>query len=149
MALDELISSAPATTRRKFVGTGVKIAYAAPVIAASFKIGVAEAAVVSGVAQCTDFNCGGGQFCNGAVHCDTFNRLSCICSHSVDNVPFCGDWCFSCGGGTGAGCTSDSQCAPGSYCSDTCCGTFCISSTCGSEGPIANEAGAVDPATGL
>ena len=39
MALDELISSAPATTRRKFVGTGVKIAYAAPVIAASFKIG--------------------------------------------------------------------------------------------------------------
>ena len=149
MALEELVTAG--TTRRRFVGTGAKLAYTAPLIAASFKMSAqaAGAVVVSGVGGCTTFNCGSPEFCSDDYFCDSFGRYSCICSHSVDGVPFCGDWCFACGGGTGFGCDADSDCASGWHCTTTCCGNYCVG-PCGVEGPVADVVGAdevaADPA---
>jgi len=65
-------------SRRRIVGTGVKVAYAAPVIAASFKLGSASVAAVSG--ECAATLCGDSTTCGGST--------SCYC-RAVDGTTIC------------------------------------------------------------
>jgi len=114
---------ASATTRRTIVKTGAKLAYAAPVLAASFRLSQmgAMAAVISGkcppnlICNEREAPCGKDAFgvCSNVV---SVNPASCICGN---------DAC-------GPDCTTDGDCqtyAPGSICQapDTgCCGQTCI-----------------------
>jgi len=110
------------TTRRTVVKTGVKLAYAAPLVGASMKLGDHSASAVS------TFTCPPNLVC-GVVQAPCGSDVSGVCS-SVRGVEatscICGnDVC-------GPACSTDADCqshAPGSICQAPgtgCCGQACI-----------------------
>jgi hypothetical protein len=56
-------------TRRRIIGTGAKLAYAAPLVAASFKVSKAAAQVVSG--ECIAGTCSAPTICGDRCACRT------------------------------------------------------------------------------
>ena len=113
-------------TRRRVVGTGVKLAYAAPVVAASFKLNAASAQTVS--VACDAGQCNDPHICGGDGTCacrDVSQTTACL------QDEFCGDT---------ATCTDDSGC-PGGWCflaSDNCCEdgkNYCVF-PCGVHPPV-------------
>jgi hypothetical protein len=124
MALGELVDKIDApTTRRTVVKTGVKLAYAAPLVAGTIKL-----SAMSAGAQRVSVVCPPNLVC-GVVPAPCGEDASGVCSSvkSVDvNSCICGnDLC-------GPGCTTDADCqtyAPGSICQAPgtgCCQQACI-----------------------
>lgn len=113
---DELIRerSAAGVTRRSVVGTGVKLTYAAPALAASYKLGASSGSALS--AECTPSNCGDLLTCGESSSCycrDVNGTVICLqnrlCANPKSKV-----------------CTSSSDCTdlPGGKCVDSvsnCC----------------------------
>ena len=98
------------TTRRAVVKTGAKLAYAAPLVAASFKLtGRGAAAAVS------QLDCG-QDVCNDGFPgtCAGQDDPTCFCFTKVDGTSACGGY------GSCAACDSDDDCTeltgPGSIC---------------------------------
>jgi len=123
MPIEELTDQlATSTTRRTIVKTGAKLAYAAPIVAATMKLsaGGAAAAVSDGGNQaCNTFVCGNGP-----------------CASRPDIQPFADCFCFEVAETPGQGvclsnfpcagtqiCTASSECNLGETCVvNTCCG---------------------------
>jgi hypothetical protein len=107
-----------ATTRRTIVKTGVKLAYTAPIVAASFKLrnASAQAAMSGGGNQpCQTFVCGNGPCAErGDIDCFCFELTEdpgkglCLSDFLCDSVSPCD---------TTADCPSGSTCV-----TNTCCG---------------------------
>jgi hypothetical protein len=149
MAVEELSAQlAKETSRRTVVKTGAKLAYAAPIVAASFKLSArgAGAATVSGEpgSGCSgDFVCG-----NAPTACGTDNRGfgdTCYCFASTENTGVCGANICITPSGT---CASSDQCPDGSFCSvNTCCGDGACIPRCGDvSGDSFDSVGAGNPA---
>jgi hypothetical protein len=108
-------------TRRQVIRTGVKIAYAAPVVAATMRLGGQGASAAS-------FECPPNLVC-GVQQQPCGNDDSGVCS-SVRSVQ--ANSCICGNDDCGPGCTSDADCqsyAPGSICQAPgtgCCGQVCI-----------------------
>jgi hypothetical protein len=139
--IDGLIdqSLATNTTRRTVVKTGVKIAYAAPIVAASFKLSAHGAsAAVSGNGDCfgSDKACQGDPnftFCQTDVYCATFGRPACICSKDTEGNFSCSDTCnFT------NTCTTSKDCS-GNYVCKPYCGVNLCSAPCGEAGASMTE----------
>ena len=79
MSLDELTQQVEdhRTTRRLIVKTGAKLSYAAPLVAATFKLGTLDAS-----AQAVSPDCP----CDPAADCK--GNPECFCVTSYTNVPF-------------------------------------------------------------
>jgi hypothetical protein len=115
---------ATTTTRRTIVKTGAKLAYAAPLVAASFKLSAGRAgaqAVSRGNCPCLTLNC--GTAVPGTI---------CGCLESTEGHQFCSND-FGCG--TTDPCDSTDDCPSGFFCqanSDCAgsCGAVCVPS-CG------------------
>ena len=104
------------TTRRTVVKTGAKLAYAAPILAASFKLSGRSALAVSGLDCGTPTRCGAPSFGS----CPN----NCFCASNADG----GEDCVI--GGVPAGglvtCSSGAGCQPGQVCvTNTCFGSVC------------------------
>jgi hypothetical protein len=109
-------------TRRTIVKTGVKLAYAAPVLAASFRLSQMGVGAVS------------GKVCPPNLICDE-RRADCgndddgVCSNVVSIDP---NSCICGNDACGPDCSTDADCqdyAPGSICQAPgtgCCGQTCI-----------------------
>ena len=124
MPKDEIIDSfaAVTTTRRTIVTTGTKLAYAAPIVAATFKLSTNAAEAVSPNGPCATFVCGNGP----CVVTGQFFDCFCFENVATPGQGTClGD--FPCSGT--ASCTSDADCSGGGTCvTNTCCGAglqFC------------------------
>ena len=112
-----------ATTRRRVLKTGVKLAYAAPLVAATMKVSAhGSLAAVSGFTCPPNLVCGGVQ-----APCGSDASGPCSSVRSVDDVScICGN--DSCG----PTCTTDADCqayAAGAICQAPgtgCCGQACI-----------------------
>lgn len=127
------------TTRRTVVKTGAKLAYAAPIVAASFSLASQRAAAaVSGAnpnpecaaATCTTF-----------VECSSTNA-DCVCTSTSSGGGFCVPGSTSCTvtGDCGAGfsCPADNVCVV-----DTCCGRpVCVPIALNDQCPAGDGAGA-------
>jgi hypothetical protein len=104
------------TTRRKIVTTGAKLAYAAPLVAATATLESGGAGAVSPNGACTTFVCGNGPCV------ETPDGFNCFCfetAESPGNGRCTGN--FFCSEPTG--CTSDADCPGGGTCViNTCCG---------------------------
>jgi hypothetical protein len=125
MSLDELTSRT--TTRRTIVRTGTKLAYAAPLMAASIKLSGAGASadVVSG--SCTAEN----NYCTNAQVGTCGSSPDCICSNTSLGI-FCHHLtcaaCFACSsdadcqaiGLTNATCVPNDDCCGASSCLTPC-----------------------------
>src|SRR5687768_567719 len=114
---------ANSTTRRTIVKTGAKLAYVAPIVAASFKV-----SAINALAQVSPPTCPPNLICNER-EAPCGEDVDGVCSNVVSVDPtscICGN--DSCG----PACETDSDCqtyAPGSICQapDTgCCGQTCI-----------------------
>jgi hypothetical protein len=124
---DELVDRLETgTTRRTVVRSGVKLAYAAPLVAASFKLGthgVAAQAV-------SPRECETGGLCGQPVDC----RGGCFCNSDLDNVIHCGADV-----GCDNPCTSNAECeaifGAGAFCQGgdfaACCGPNICVPPCG------------------
>ena len=118
MALEEITRHLGAsTTRRTVVKTGVKIAYAAPIVAASFKLSTVRASHVSGG-------------CDGVCCADTATFTSCgaggcYCFQTTEGTTAChlgGQSCTLIGP-----CTTSSDCPNGTHCSaESFCPGTCL-----------------------
>jgi hypothetical protein len=108
-------------TRRTVVRTGAKLAYAAPVVAASFRLESSRAlAYLSG--ECSET----GQLCGG-------ENVSCSCTRSSNNSLICANDAYFCDDSTGQSCNSDADCeqliGTGWFCHDASagfCGQICL-----------------------
>ena len=104
------------TTRRIVVKTGAKLAYAAPLVAASFKLTSASVLAVSGFDCGTPSRCGAPSFgnCPGVCACvtDADGGEACVFA----GVPPTG--IVPCA--SGADCAAEQTCVP-----NTCFGTVC------------------------
>jgi len=116
---------ATSTTRRTVVKTGAKLAYAAPVLAASFRLSQMGAmAAVSGNVCPPNLICG-----VQPEECDSPGDDTGVCSQ-VKSVE--ADSCICGNDACGPACSTDADCqkyAPGAICQapDTgCCGQACI-----------------------
>ena len=117
MALEEITRQlGTSTTRRTVVKTGAKIAYAAPIVAASFKLTAMGASAVSGERCQKDAACAGASVCSNGT---------CACFLSDGNTGFCFAREFSCGEFP-VTCTTSATCPPGYACAQTCCGQTCV-----------------------
>ena len=114
MPLEELTTRI--TTRRTITKTGVKLAYAAPVLAASMRLSAGGAGAVSPGGTCFTFTCGQTTPCF-----DQPAGFDCWCFETVEN-PGVGKCVsdFFCGGPT---CASDADCGGGTCVTNTCCGS--------------------------
>jgi hypothetical protein len=113
------------TTRRAVVKTGVKLAYAVPLVAASFKLRSTGAGAVSDGESCgTPTRCGAPSF--GSC------LNNCFCVSSADGSQACVFGRVPAGGlvtcSSGAGCQADQVCVL-----NTCFGTVCADSCAGSN----------------
>jgi hypothetical protein len=133
---------AAATTRRTIVKTGAKIAYVAPLVAASFKLTArgAGAQTISGAVECSPVGgtCGGSPTgCNG--------NADCSCAATVDGTAVCFVWnlcCTDCA----TQCTSNAQCGDGCACiADTCLGDVCQPLCAGGDSVGGNAVGPNTP----
>ena len=108
---DHLVAPA---TRRAVVATGAKLAYAAPLVAATMPLTTPGAGAVSSQ-TCIPFNpvtCFGGArgCCPAAANCTTAASGQTFCI--AFPVPFCLE----------PACTRDRDCPAGSRCGRSCCG---------------------------
>jgi hypothetical protein len=116
---------ADSTTRRTVVKTGVKLAYAAPVVAASFRLSQMRARAQVAI---SDFVCPPNLIC-GVQQEPCGEDASGVCS-SVRSVE--AQSCICGNDACGPACSTDDDCqayAPGAICQapDTgCCGQACI-----------------------
>jgi hypothetical protein len=103
-------------TRRRIIGSGAKLAYAAPLVAASYKLG--SSAVVAAVSgECAATGCGSDVTCGGSTSCycrQTGNTTTCFQNRLCENPK-------------SHPCSSSATCtdAPGGYCMSkelNCCG---------------------------
>lgn len=108
------------TTRRTIVKTGVKLAYAAPLVAATFKLTARGAsAAISAALNCPNvFICDFAEICGDG---------SCGCVPILDGGSIChqGQSCDV------AACSHNSDCPSGTYCAQTCCPQPICVSPCG------------------
>ena len=117
MALDELVDQlgSSKTTRRSIVKKGAKLTYAAPLVAASFKLRSMDAS-----AQAVSQNCPCGSDCGDSA-------FDCFCLTDGENVAFCSNNFFC---GTTDPCTSNDDCPDGWICQGgRCpgnCGSVCV-----------------------
>jgi len=112
--LEDQIADSP--TRRTVVKTGVKLAYATPIVAASFKLRNASAQEVMSPGN-------PNPECRGAT-CETFIPCAanpdCVCTTTAAGGGFCIPGSTQCAGL--ADCAADLSCPAGSVCIvDTCC----------------------------
>ena len=116
MALEEIVERLDTnTTRRTVVKTGAKLAYAVPIVAASFKLSATSvgAQAVSGLdPRCDGARCGSFATCNEVD--------GCICFSTLDGTGYCGiprscSVVQACGPGTP--CPAGQVCAVGTCCS--------------------------------
>jgi len=118
MSKEEFINAmtAVSTTRRTIVTTGTKLAYAAPIVAATFKLSTNAAGAVSANGPCQTFTCGNGPCVDHETGFDCF----CFENVATPGQGTClGD--FPCSGT--ASCSSDTDCSGGGTCvTNTCCG---------------------------
>jgi hypothetical protein len=98
-------------TRRTIVATGAKLAYAAPLVAASFKVSAMNVAAATSPPHfvCTrpDGRCSCGPGCEA--------QDPCFCTTAIGSGAFVCAFDLSCGGGfcdpvTGAGCVAGDVC---------------------------------------
>jgi hypothetical protein len=134
MPLDELTElQASTTTRRTIVRTGAKLAYAAPLVAATMKLG-AEGAGAQVQASPV---CRPGASCTSVgelVPCDGSN---CFCVRTFSGSSACVENVF----GSGA-CPDTGQCPDGEVCiPDTCFGDLCLPLCSGSDSLLPPENG--------
>ena len=120
MALDEMTERlGTSTTRRTVVKTGAKIAYAAPIVAASFKLTSMTAAAQAVSGSCTNVigACNvPANGCNGDA--------SCACFRTIDGSSACIQFNVCCAGCKT--CSSNADCGSGCACvADTCLGNVC------------------------
>ena len=138
-----LLPTPPSVTRRTVVRTGARLVYAAPLVAASFHLGVnrAGAQPISGGGLCApgDLACGAatGEFCCGPdapVCCPTIpvdGRFGACCGEE-----FAGEiYGVCCPDTLGGACCPDA--AP-VCCPETCCE---VGQTCGPDGTCLPAAG--------
>jgi hypothetical protein len=124
--------TATSTTRRTIVKTGAKIAYSAPLVAATMKLGSAAASALShGDDQC-DFNEG----CGSDHHeCSTVH--SCGCVKAIEGGP---NLCYQHFNAEWGTCITSAQCiasfGAGFFCTpaDFCLGSVCAA-PCGTPRP--------------
>jgi hypothetical protein len=117
--IDSLTSTT--TTRRTIVKTGTKLAYAAPLVAATLSLSAAAAGAASPVEACG----GGTDACSSSLNCA---GGTCYCNTNVGGGTSCN------GLGTCASCAVDGDCTAvtgaGSHCvlGGSCCGdgTACV-----------------------
>lgn len=124
MPKEELAVFSSTSTRRTVVTTGAKVAYAAPLVAASFKLSAHGAGAVSADGPCDTFVCG--------------NNVPCVDRPNQD-PPGC--WCFEVQATPGQGrCTSNFYCSPDLTVpcpngqSDCPSNTTCVTNTCCGQG---------------
>lgn len=108
-------------TRRTVVKTGARLAYAAPLVAASFKLSASALAQEAlSAATCNGGTCGDLEGCG-----DDSGKCYCF---ATDIGGFC-HRCQSCD--TVKPCSANSDCSPGSICSDNnCCGVSVCMQPC-------------------
>ena len=123
MPKDELVNLVRATTtRRTVMKTGAKLAYAAPVVAASFKLSTHNSVAISGVTSCSNpfdpVACAlAPGDCRGCLVGDECCPAICTVSAEGDN--------FCIGGQPNPafdGCTGSGVCPAGSRCGRSCLG---------------------------
>ena len=141
MALDKITRRlGSSSSRRTIVKTGAKIAYATPVVAASFKLSAMGAA-----AQVSSSGCANGTTCIGAIV--TCPGVNCYCFTTTEGTTACGN------GGICPGvdqCTTSADCDAGFFCSafdsTACCGDLrvCVA-RCGAAAAGATEGGLAYP----
>jgi hypothetical protein len=131
MPLDELTSLR--TSRRTIAKTGAKLAYAAPVVAATMQLSGQMGAAASPIHECNEgVICGQvtGSGCGDGCNCTTSTSGSRTCYQITNPCPT-------------QSCTSDSDCGAGSFCQAAgtgCCGQVCFPHCAG-----AGSVDAVDP----
>ena len=111
------------TTRRTIVKTGTKVAYAAPLVAVSFKLSGQGVGAISGDDGCSPSS---GQTCGSYEACGTTPAGNpCVCHQTVANTTVCGAY-----GTCTTPCNTNGDCAvvTGFY-GDTGPG-FCHTGTC-------------------
>jgi hypothetical protein len=85
-AIDQQLESS--VTRRRVIGTGVKLAYAAPVVAASFKLNHAAAQGASPL--CRIGTCDAPNLCGPTCGCRDVNGVAlCLQQSLCDDAPPC------------------------------------------------------------
>ena len=111
-------------TRRAVIARGGKLAYAVPVIAASFSLAEHRAGAASIAGTCIPFNPVNCRFNTECCGCDTGDACctnSPGCTTSVNHGPFCvAPGIYHCG--SDSYCTTDEQCGTGRLCGATWCG---------------------------
>jgi len=112
-------------TRRYIVAKGVKLAYAAPIVAATMKVSASRVAAVSdaGTSTCIQK----GQICERSSQCCSGFCQRAGSDGSGGVLRKCADRCLD----SGASCASGSQCCTG-YCANGQC-------SCRPEGEICSE----------
>jgi hypothetical protein len=109
------------TTRRTVVKTGVKLAYTAPLVAASFKLSAmtALAAVSGGGGVCSPPS----STCSAEGPSGCSGNALCSCGATVDGTTACFQWNVV---GTGGSCSVGDPCPSGEACiAATCVGDIC------------------------
>jgi hypothetical protein len=111
------------TTRRTIVVTGAKLAYAAPLVAASIK--VSEVNAQSAVSPTCSLVCS-----TLGLSCGPTQFNFCICSRQIPSqqvvcTSFEGDCDFPCDATTGAGCPAGTICVDDQICGFTHCHPLC------------------------
>jgi hypothetical protein len=134
MSLEDLTTLT--TTRRTIAKTGAKLAYAAPIVAASMKLSTGGAAAVSGGACTAASTCGGEpSACDGNV--------ACSCGATADGSTACFQWNVA---GTGGSCSASDPCPSGEACIlATCVGDICQPLCFGADGIGSGAAPATGP----
>ena len=166
MADEELVRHlSSGTTRRTIVKTGAKLAYVAPVVAASFTISNLDAAAQGaspgcvGGGRCTvDDDCCGGETCVGGIcsveacegaACGSFTQChptaDCQCYTAAEGAGVCGCNTFC---SEAPPCTTSGDCAADRFCAvNSCCGAagvclpICTSASTCQLGLNANDVG--------
>jgi hypothetical protein len=115
------------TSRRRVLATGVKLAYAAPLVAASFKLSAQGAfAAVSGGSRAAICTASSGQICTTYEGCGTTALGNpCVCAHTATNQTVCSAY-----GTCSTPCNTNADCAVVTgYYGDTGPG-YCHTGTC-------------------
>ena len=148
MPMDELVDRLESqTTRRTIVKTGAKLAYAAPLVAATLKTDAltASAQRVSPIAGGTcagDFSCGEVPDPCGANEFGT-----CYCFGNTERQGVCGsnESCAAL-----SSCTTSEDCPNGSHCAvNTCCGEPVCIEDCPESDVEADSFGATSVQSGV
>jgi hypothetical protein len=129
MSPEELEPKQGISRRRmiKRIGAGAAVAWTAPILTS-----VRTPAFAQNVDRCSPEDCGCSTPCNFAIPCQ--GRGDCNCwVHAASRVCVCQFFVGSCGDFGLCPGGSDTECAEGMCCVDTCCGFTCAPA-CGFSG---------------